>query len=202
MDIQDYDPRVLPQLLEFMHRYILDVLADSQLFAEHAGRTEVEVDDVRLAVEGKVAHSFTSVPSREVVEEVAAARNATPLPLMQEKFGIRLPPERNCLTGTNFNIVPQRAKAAEPAPSSSSQPLAGRSSGGTPAWMQSQHPSNHASLRPPTAASAMPTAPYTIQPIIPQGLAPAPPPLMMGSVPNRGAQQSAAEDDYDDMDED
>ncbi|KAI8837068.1 transcription initiation factor IID, 31kD subunit-domain-containing protein [Chytridium lagenaria] len=104
MDIPDYDPRVLPQLLEFMHRYVLDVLADAQLFSDHAGRGFVEVDDVKLAVEGK-----------EVLMEMALARNNVPLPLMQEKYGLRLPPERNCLTGVNFNIVPQRAAApAEP----------------------------------------------------------------------------------------
>ncbi|ORY46948.1 hypothetical protein BCR33DRAFT_658498 [Rhizoclosmatium globosum] len=66
MGVDDFQPQVLPQLLDFVHRYTLDVVGDAQLFAEHAGRSEVDVDDVRLAVEGKLTHSFTGVPSKEV----------------------------------------------------------------------------------------------------------------------------------------
>ena len=36
--------------------------------------------------------------------EVARQKNANPLPMIPEKFGVRLPPERYCLTGTNYKI--------------------------------------------------------------------------------------------------
>lgn len=36
--------------------------------------------------------------------EIARQKNANPLPMIPEKFGVRLPPERYCLTGTNYKI--------------------------------------------------------------------------------------------------
>ncbi|KAJ3141461.1 hypothetical protein HK100_006471 [Physocladia obscura] len=108
LDVPDYEPAVLPQLLEFMHRYVIDVVNDAQLFAEHAGKTDVDADDVRLAVEGKLSHSFTGVPSKEVLSGIAEVKNSAPLPFVSEKLGLRLPPERNSLTGLNFQIIPKK----------------------------------------------------------------------------------------------
>ncbi|KAI8614360.1 transcription initiation factor IID, 31kD subunit-domain-containing protein [Chytriomyces sp. MP71] len=108
MDVRDYSPAVLPQLLEFMNRYVLDVVGDAQLFADHASRTEIELDDVRLAVEAKMSHSFTAVPSKEVMTQIAEVKNIAPLPIVGEKLGLRLPPERNALTGVNFQILPRK----------------------------------------------------------------------------------------------
>ncbi|KAI8921352.1 transcription initiation factor TAFII31 [Powellomyces hirtus] len=104
MGIADYEPRVIPQLLEFMHRYVLDILGDAQTYAEHANHNTITADDVRIAIEGRAAHSFTSPPRREFLEAVATKKNAVPLPLIPEKFGVRLPPERHTLTSTNFQI--------------------------------------------------------------------------------------------------
>ncbi|KAJ3214010.1 Transcription initiation factor TFIID subunit 9B [Dinochytrium kinnereticum] len=200
MDIPDYDPRVLPQLLEFMHRYVLDILADAQLFSEHASRSNIEVDDVRLAVEGKVAHSFTSAPSKEVLLEMAQARNAIPLPLMQEKYGLRLPPERNCLTGINFNIIPQRiaAPASEPFQMQPQQPSALHQ----PAWaVPSGYPPSGASLAIPRSSIPMglPTpAPMVIAAPsgIPTQMIPMPASRSMAT-----ANTSNDMDDYDDEEE-
>lgn len=32
--------------------------------------------------------------------------NAQPLPLIPEKYGLRIPPERVALTGSNFKVIP------------------------------------------------------------------------------------------------
>ena len=42
--------------------------------------------------------------------EIARQKNATPLPLIPEKFGPRLPPERYCLTANNYKVK-ERQKA-------------------------------------------------------------------------------------------
>ncbi|KAJ3389673.1 Transcription initiation factor TFIID subunit 9B [Entophlyctis sp. JEL0112] len=94
-------------LIEFNLGYVLDVVGDAQLFAEHAGRSELAVDDVRLAIEGKLSHSFTPLPSNEVLAGLADVKNSAPLPLFSEKLGLRLPPERHTLTGVNFHILPK-----------------------------------------------------------------------------------------------
>ena len=36
--------------------------------------------------------------------EIARQKNATPLPLIPEKFGPRIPPERYCLTANNYKV--------------------------------------------------------------------------------------------------
>jgi transcription initiation factor TFIID subunit 9B len=66
MDVYEYDTRVIPQLLEFSYRYIQEVLQDAQVYAEHAGRTELLVEDIKLAIQAKINMSFTAPPSREV----------------------------------------------------------------------------------------------------------------------------------------
>jgi transcription initiation factor TFIID subunit 9B len=38
--------------------------------------------------------------------ELAREKNKQPLPLIPEKYGIRLPADKYCLTGINFSIVP------------------------------------------------------------------------------------------------
>jgi len=43
--------------------------------------------------------------------QIARQKNATPLPLIPEKFGPRIPPERYCLTATGNNYkVKERQK--------------------------------------------------------------------------------------------
>lgn len=43
-----------------------DVLEDAQAYTGHAGRTEIDVDDVKLAIKSRLDHSFTTPPPREV----------------------------------------------------------------------------------------------------------------------------------------
>ena len=107
-NVDDYEPIVIPQLLEMTYRYVLDVLQDAQVFSEHAGRKDIALADVRLAIENRVCNSFNGPPSKEVMYDIAQQKNSIPLPLITEKFGLRLPPERNTLTRQNFAIVPQK----------------------------------------------------------------------------------------------
>ncbi|KAF9324893.1 Transcription initiation factor TFIID subunit 9B [Linnemannia elongata] len=105
--VEDADQKVIHQLLEFAHRYTTDVFQDALLYSEHAGRTDVGLDDVRLAIQGRVNHSFTSPPPKEFLLELAEEKNRVPLPLIPEKYGIRLPHERHCLTAVNFQLIPE-----------------------------------------------------------------------------------------------
>ncbi|KAI9470413.1 transcription initiation factor TAFII31 [Zychaea mexicana] len=106
LGVEQYDPKVVPQLLEFAHRYTSDVLQDALIYAEHASKNDLDLDDIQLAIQGRVNHSFTNPPPKELLLELAEEKNKTPLPLIPEKYGIRLPAEKHCLTGLNFSIVP------------------------------------------------------------------------------------------------
>ena len=47
--------QVSQQLLEFLHKYVSEVVTDAALYQEHAGKPEVDIDDIRLAVQVRAA---------------------------------------------------------------------------------------------------------------------------------------------------
>jgi transcription initiation factor TFIID subunit 9B len=65
--VQDAQPGVLHQLLEFSHRYTAQVLSDASVYAEHAGRSgKIEMEDVMLAVQARVGWEFGGRVPKEV----------------------------------------------------------------------------------------------------------------------------------------
>ena|ERR1700722_3697946 len=65
--VQDAQPGVLHQLLEFSHRYTAQILSDALVYAEHAGRSgKIELDDVMLAVQARVGWEFGGRVPKEV----------------------------------------------------------------------------------------------------------------------------------------
>ncbi|OZJ04634.1 hypothetical protein BZG36_02029 [Bifiguratus adelaidae] len=107
LNVDDYEPKVVHQLLEFAYRYTSDVFQDALVYSEHAGKSELDIDDIQLAIQGRVNHSFTTPPPKEFLLELADEKNKQPLPLIPEKYGIRLPPERHTLTAINYQILPE-----------------------------------------------------------------------------------------------
>ncbi|KAF8165169.1 transcription initiation factor TAFII31, partial [Crassisporium funariophilum] len=90
--VQDTQPGVLHQLLEFSHRYTTQVLTDASVYAEHAGRGgKIEMDDVTLAVQARVGWQFGGRVPKEYILSLASEVNAAPLPSVPEVFGVRLP---------------------------------------------------------------------------------------------------------------
>ncbi|SHO76529.1 Similar to S.cerevisiae protein TAF9 (Subunit (17 kDa) of TFIID and SAGA complexes) [Malassezia sympodialis ATCC 42132] len=110
MGIEDVEPAVLVQLLEFAHRYTTQVLQDALVYADHAssrqGGSSISIDDVQLAIQSRVNYSFTQPPPKEMLLSLATSLNSVPLPPVSNRSGIRLPPPEFCLTNVNFAIVP------------------------------------------------------------------------------------------------
>lgn len=46
--------------------YIVNVLEDAKVYSEHAQKKELDEADIRLAVQMRMDHSFTSPPPRDV----------------------------------------------------------------------------------------------------------------------------------------
>ena len=46
--------------------YVTDVLDDAKLYSSHAGKKALDMEDVKLAVQCKLDHSFTTPPPRDV----------------------------------------------------------------------------------------------------------------------------------------
>ncbi len=104
MGVADYDPRVLNQLLEFSYRYVTNVLEDARCVSAHARKKQVDLDDVRLAAQLYAEQNVTAPPSRDVLLDMAAAKNNTALPIPKATCGLRLPPDRHCLTACNYRV--------------------------------------------------------------------------------------------------
>ncbi|ELR11198.1 transcription initiation factor iid, 31kd subunit protein [Acanthamoeba castellanii str. Neff] len=121
--VSDCEPAVVNQLLEFMHRYVCEVLADSLLFCEHAGRRDaIQADDVQLAIKYRVDHAFSAFsqpPSIDFLREMAQDINIIRLPPINKRFGVMLPPDHFCLNETNYQVVVSK-KGTAPATSTSS----------------------------------------------------------------------------------
>ncbi|KAL0113643.1 hypothetical protein PUN28_012645 [Cardiocondyla obscurior] len=104
MGITDYEPKVINQLLEFTYRYVTCILDDSKVYANHAKKKFIDLDDVRLAVKMQLERSFTNPPPRDVLLDVARTKNNIPLPFVKPNNGLRLPPDRYCLNSTNYRL--------------------------------------------------------------------------------------------------
>ncbi|PWZ56875.1 Transcription initiation factor TFIID subunit 9 [Zea mays] len=103
----EYEPRVVHQFLDLAYRYVGDVLGDAQVYADHAGKAQIDADDVRLAIQAKVNFSFSQPPPREVLLELARSRNRMPLPKSIAPPGsIPLPPEQDTLLAQNYQLLP------------------------------------------------------------------------------------------------
>ncbi|KAI0722993.1 transcription initiation factor TAFII31, partial [Earliella scabrosa] len=104
--VQDAQPGVLHQLLEFSNRYTAQVLSDALVYAEHAGRSgKVEMEDVVLAVQARVGWEFGGRVPKEYMLSLATQTNSVPLPSVPEVYGVRLPPASECLTAVDFDLV-------------------------------------------------------------------------------------------------
>ena len=57
---------MVASLLMLCAVYASEVLEDAMVYSEHAGRGEVNAEDVKLAVQSRVSFSFAQPPPREV----------------------------------------------------------------------------------------------------------------------------------------
>lgn len=48
--------------------------------------------------------AFTSPPPRDVLLDLTRIRNSSPLPLIKPNSGLRLPPDRYCLSSCNYRL--------------------------------------------------------------------------------------------------
>lgn len=104
--VEEYEPRVINQMLEFSYRYVSDVLDDARIYSEYSSKKSIDAEDVRLAVQMKVENTLTNPPSREMLSELAQEKNAIPLPPLKQQYGLRLPPDRYCTLQPNFRLKP------------------------------------------------------------------------------------------------
>jgi transcription initiation factor TFIID subunit 9B len=107
MGVGALEPRAGRALLDFVYRYAADALLAAEHFAAAAGQPpgEIEAQDVTLALQAQAAAGAFAAPAPVAdVLPLAAALNAAPLPAAARRFGLRLPPEADCLTQPNWQV--------------------------------------------------------------------------------------------------
>ena len=126
LGINAYQERVPLQLLDFTYRYTSSVLQDAlYLNAEgyaHNGPVgsaakgggggvgaaadtgNVSLAALRLSIASRLSYQFNSCLPKEFLLEMAAERNRVALPTVGREWGLRLPPERYCLTGVGWGL--------------------------------------------------------------------------------------------------
>ncbi|KAI9907518.1 hypothetical protein PsorP6_003502 [Peronosclerospora sorghi] len=92
MGADRFDPRVVAQLQEFLHRCVTEILVDAQEYSMFADKQTLDPDDIRLAIASRLNYHYAQVPPRELMMELADKRNSIPLPPISNEYGVRLPP--------------------------------------------------------------------------------------------------------------
>lgn len=129
LGVKAYQDRVPLQLMDFAYRYTAGVLSDAlALSAEGYGDGNtahtsgkrggaaaggasgsgddktISMNGLRLAVQSRAQYQFQGALPKEFLLEMAAEKNKIPLPRPEREFGLRLPPERYCLSGVGWGL--------------------------------------------------------------------------------------------------
>lgn len=104
MGVNEYEPRLVNEMLEFTYRYVTDILDDAKVYSNHASKKNIDVEDVKLAIQCRLDHSFTTPPPRDLLMDVSRHKNNTSLPLIKPYIGPKLPPDRYCLASANYRL--------------------------------------------------------------------------------------------------
>jgi transcription initiation factor TFIID subunit 9B len=114
MNVTAYQERVPLMLMDFAYRYTSGVLQDALLFSDAINGTantgsqnppsSINNDDLRMSIASRVNHQFNTSLPKEFLLDIAQERNRVALPTVGPEFGVRLPPEKYCLTGVNWDL--------------------------------------------------------------------------------------------------
>lgn len=110
MGVADFDPRLVNAMLEFTYKLTVDTLDAAAVYSTHAGKRNIDVDDIKIAVQTELDHTLTNPPPRDLLLDVAKHKNSIPLPLIKPIGAPILPPDRYCLMSSNFMLSKRSAK--------------------------------------------------------------------------------------------
>lgn len=104
--IHQYEDQVPLQLMDFAFRYTRGVLKDAMVYNEYAEQQEpgLTVEDIRLAIAARTQYQFKPTAPKELLLQLAHERNKKALPQVMGMWGVRLPPEKYCLTAKEWDL--------------------------------------------------------------------------------------------------
>mmetsp|Transcript_45598 Transcript_45598/g.92048 ORF Transcript_45598/g.92048 Transcript_45598/m.92048 type:complete len:140 (-) Transcript_45598:729-1148(-) len=103
MGVLRFEDEVLPYLVETLHKFSQDVLAEAFDHSSHAGRKTSQASDVKLALVVRSLAGTTS--SCENLTDLASEVNKQPLPKAEPgNPGVHLPQREGSLLSRRFRI--------------------------------------------------------------------------------------------------
>jgi len=120
MGVAIHEPRVVNQMLDFVYRYVTNVVEEARFYSVYAKKKSIDMEDIKLAIRMANDKSVAAVPPREVLMDLAKSKNSQPLPLLKSTSGLRLPPDRFCLIQPNYHLEFNQQAIAS---STSSRPM-------------------------------------------------------------------------------
>lgn len=123
LGVTAYQERVPLQLMDFAYRYTSSTLQDALHFTaegyggsgtgggSRGGATStvndmgsITLSALRLSIASRTHYQFNPSIPKEYYQELAQERNRIALPAVGKDWGVRLPPERYCLTGVGWGL--------------------------------------------------------------------------------------------------
>lgn len=74
------------------------------------GGKNLSVEDIRLAIAARTQYMFKPTAPKELPLQLAAERNKKPLPQVMGSWGVRLPPEKYCLTAKSWDLENDKSR--------------------------------------------------------------------------------------------
>ncbi|QLL32615.1 hypothetical protein HG536_0D01370 [Torulaspora globosa] len=104
--IHQYEDQVPLQLMDFAFRYTRGVLKDAMVYNDYAEQPDegLTVEDIRLAIAARTQYQFKPTAPKELLLQLASERNKKALPQVMGMWGVRLPPEKYCLTAKEWDL--------------------------------------------------------------------------------------------------
>ena len=120
LGVNAYQERVPLQLMDFAYRYTSSTLQDALHFTSENYTTStnappgkvaanhdsnaITIPSLRLSIGSRTHYQFNPGLPKEYFQELAQEKNRITLPIVTRDNGLRLPPEKYCLTGVGFGL--------------------------------------------------------------------------------------------------
>uniref|UniRef100_A0A914HTN9 Transcription factor CBF/NF-Y/archaeal histone domain-containing protein n=1 Tax=Globodera rostochiensis TaxID=31243 RepID=A0A914HTN9_GLORO len=92
-------------LCDISYSLTKEILVDARSVSEFSGKKQVDRNDVDFAIKTFNEKHCKDRPSRAFISELAAEKNAHPLPPIRQNFGLRLPNDRFCQLQPNYVYI-------------------------------------------------------------------------------------------------
>ena len=104
LGIEECEPKVIIQLLEFAYKYSVGVVEDANDFAIHCERSNITIKDIKIAIQTKASQKFLPAPSKTLLQATVDRVNKRPLTVPDTENLIRAPNMKSGLYGLEHDI--------------------------------------------------------------------------------------------------